>query len=207
MQIAKVACPTCGASVSVPPGAEQAQCAYCGSALSVNRGAKLPAGTAVPAPAETHPRLPSGIRSDVADLALLRAQAVDDLRRARMELADVRRQVSDLASQPPTPGVRRELIALHEREALLEARIVRLESLMEMRDLGSPFELLSAVEAEDGLPRSIGGGGAVFLLVLVGAVLLLLLVGQGTTGCVPLLLIPLALLAGFFLYRGYRISK
>ena len=173
VNVDKVACPSCGASVSVPEGTAQVRCAYCGSALSVrgHQGVVQPAAagpsgrdTAGAASPDGHPL---GALSESTGLELLRYQARQDLLSAQSQLSTVQAVIENLQHQPVTEDNFQQLLELRHQEALLQSRLARLDDIIRHRDRPHVSDLFAGLGLPSGDAARATGCAVAFLILLL----------------------------------------
>ncbi len=170
MDIQKLTCPSCGASLSVPRGASRVTCDYCGNTLGVTLSGKGATLELVQQVAETVAASGESTRSAIEDASqvtqaeLRRLQLTQELTATQLQLTNIRGEIRALEREKPSPKVRHQLRELRQREQELKGRIAELEYRLD------PSRKREAAVKAEAPRRSWGCAG-----IVVGLGILLLL--------------------------------
>ncbi len=136
MNVQRMACPSCGASITIPGDLAQLTCTFCGSSLRVQRGegyaALRLAEKLEQAIQESSSQTQDTIRAqtEATQLELRRLQLSQELATMQMQLANVQTEMRSLEREQATSTTRSQLRELHEQERALQAQIATLSAAL-----------------------------------------------------------------------------
>jgi ribosomal protein S27AE len=136
MNIQKMSCPNCGASISVTEDLNQLNCAHCGSTLSIQRGdgyaalkmAEKLGQTIQDSSAQTQGTIRDG--TQVTQLELKRLQINQDITTAQLQLSNIQAEIRGLEREKPTGKIKQQLRELRLQEASIRSRIMSLQAAL-----------------------------------------------------------------------------
>ncbi len=166
MNVQKMSCPNCGASISVAEDLNQLNCAFCGSTLSVQRGEGYAAlkmaeklGQAIrDSSTQTQGTIREG--AQVTQLELKRLQINQDITTAQLQLSNVQAEIRSLERGKATGTTKRQLRELRQQESAIRSRIAALQAALQPASSSRGFNPTSlvppAVPAKKPWYRSLG---------------------------------------------------
>jgi ribosomal protein S27AE len=146
MNVQKMSCPNCGASISVAEDLNQLNCAFCGSTLSVQRGEGYAAlkmaeklGQAIQdSSAQTQGTIREG--TQVTQLELKRLQINQDITTAQLQLSNVQAEIRSLEREKATGTTKQQLRALRQQESEIRSRIMALQAALQPNSSASGID-------------------------------------------------------------------
>lgn len=136
MNVQKMACPSCGASITIPDDLAQLTCTFCGSSLRVQRGegyaALKLAEMLEQAIHDSSSQTQDTIRAqtEATQGELRRLQLNQELATVQLQLASVQAEIRSLEREQTTSTTRRQRRELHEQERALRARSAALSAAL-----------------------------------------------------------------------------
>jgi uncharacterized Zn finger protein (UPF0148 family) len=136
MNLQRMTCPGCGASITIPDDLAQLTCTFCGSSLRVQRGegyaALQLAEKLEQAIQESSSQTQDTIRAQTAATQgeLRRLQLSQELATGQLQLANVQTELRSLERERATVTTRRQRRNLHQQEGALQARIAALSAAL-----------------------------------------------------------------------------
>lgn len=136
MNLQRMTCPGCGASITIPDDLAQLTCTFCGNSLRVQRGegyaALQLAEKLEQAIQESSSQTQDTIRAQTAatQWELRRLQLSQELTALQLQLANVQTELRSLERERATVTTRRQRRNLHQQEGTLQTRIATLSAAL-----------------------------------------------------------------------------
>ncbi len=176
MNVQKMSCPNCGASISVMEDLNQLNCAFCGSTLSVQRGEGYTAlkmaeklGQAIQdSSTQTQGTIREG--TQVTQIELKRLQINQDITTAQLQLSNIQTEIRSLEREKATGKTKQQLRELRQQEAAIRSRMAMLQAALQPEAaanvVSTAFSSVAPVSERIPWYRSFGWMALLFLFLM-----------------------------------------